>query len=52
MFDRPINIGHKQLSKRYFTQVKINKYFQRKNVNIFLHIIIYMCFGCSKEPSH
>ena len=52
MFDRPINIGHKQLSKRYFKQVEINKYFQRKNVNIFLPIIIYMNFGCSKEPSH
>ena len=28
------------------------KIFQRKNVNIFLPIILSICFGCSKEPSH
>ena len=30
----------------------MNKIFQRKIVNIFLPIIISICFGCSKEPYH
>ena len=34
------------------SQVKINKKFQHKIVNIFLPIIFNICFGCSKEPSH
>ena len=29
-----------------------NKQFQREIVNIFLPIILKICFGCSKEPSH
>ena len=29
---------------------QINKKFQRKIVNIFLPIILSICFGCSKEP--
>ena len=33
-------------------QVKINKNFQRKIVNIFLPINFNIGFGCSKEPSH
>ena len=33
-------------------QVKINKKFQRKIVNIFLPITFSVCFGCSKELSH
>ena len=28
------------------------KYFQRKNVIIFLPINFNICFGCLKEPSH
>ena len=28
------------------------KNFQRKIVNIFLPIILSICSGCSKEPSH
>ena len=31
---------------------QINTNFQRKIVNIFLPINFYICFGCSKEPSH
>ena len=31
---------------------KQNKKIQLKIVNIFLHIIFNICFGCSKEPSH
>ena len=34
-----------------FPQVYINKIFQRKIVNIFLPILLSICFGCSKEPS-
>ena len=34
------------------SQVKINKFFQRKIVNIFLPFNFNICFGCSKEPSH
>ena len=30
----------------------MNKFFQRKIVNIFLPISFNICFGCSKEPSH
>ena len=33
-------------------QVKINKFFQRKIVNIFLPINFSISFGCSKERSH
>ena len=33
-------------------QVKINKKFQRKIVDIFLPINFNICFGCSKELSH
>ena len=33
------------------TQVKINKIFESKIVNIFLPISFSICFGCSKEPS-
>ena len=35
-----------------FAQVKINRNFQCKIVNIFLPINFNICFGCSKEPSH
>ena len=38
--------------KEQTPQVKINKNFQRKIVNIFLPITFSICFGCSKEPSH
>ena len=34
------------------TQVKINKIFQCKIVNIILLISFNICFGCTKEPSH
>ena len=30
----------------------MNTIFQREIVNIFLPIIVSICFGCSKEPSH
>ena len=30
----------------------MNRNFQHKIVNIFLPIILRICFGCSKEPSH
>ena len=30
----------------------LNKYFQRKIVNIFLPISLNICLWCSKEPSH
>ena len=30
----------------------MNKRNQRKIVNIFLPIVLSICFGCSKEPSH
>ena len=36
----------------YTSQVKINKKFQPKTVNIFLPIILSIRFVCSKEPSH
>ena len=32
--------------------VKINRNFQHKIVNIFLPIIVSLCYRCSKEPSH
>ena len=35
-----------------YSQVWINKIFQRKLVNIFIPISFNICFGCSKEPSH
>ena len=35
-----------------YAQVKINKIFERKFENIFLPVNFYICFGCSKEPSH
>ena len=34
------------------SQVKVNKKYQRKIVNIFLPINFNINFGCSKEPSH
>ena len=34
------------------SQVKNNKIFCRKIVNIFLPISSNICFRCSKEPSH
>ena len=34
------------------SQVKINKNYQRKIVNIFLPISLTIFFGSSKEPSH
>ena len=33
-------------------QVRINKIFEHKFVNIFLTISLNICFVCSKEPSH
>ena len=33
------------------SQVKINKTFLRKIVNIFLPRTLSICVGCSKEPS-
>ena len=35
-----------------YKQVKINKIFESKFVNIFLTISLNICFVCSKEPSH
>ena len=35
-----------------FSQVKINKIFECKIINIFLPISFNICFGCSKERSH
>ena len=32
--------------------VQIGKTFQHKIANVFLSIRYYICFGCSKEPSH
>ena len=32
------------------SQVRINKTFQRNNVNIVLPTTFNICFGCSKEP--
>ena len=36
------------LFKSDYTQVKINKNFQRKNVNIILLTSFNICFGCSE----
>ena len=45
----------------YFTVVKKDNFThitsedkknEHKSVNIFLPVILSMCFGCSKEPSH
>ena len=33
-------------------QVLINTNFQHTIVNIFLPVILSICFGCSKEPFH
>ena len=33
-------------------EVQLNKYFERKIVDIFLSISLNFCFGYSKEPSH
>ena len=41
-----------RLKYNIHSQVKTNKTFQSKIVNIFLPIIFSICFGCSKEPSH
>ena len=40
---------HNQLDNTYGQVLKI---WGRKIVNIFLPIILNICFGCSKEPSH
>ena len=40
-------IKHAKISE--FTVCKI---FKRKDVNIFLSISFYICFGCSVESSH
>ena len=47
---RDINDWQTELVLR--PQVKINKIFQPKSVNIFLQIFFCICFGCSKEASH
>ena len=35
-----------------FTAWADNRFFYPKIANIFLPIILSICFGCSKEPSH
>ena len=39
-----------QIKNQY--NLKINKSFERKIVNIYLSISFNICFGCSREPSH
>ena len=34
------------------TYVEINKNVECKIVNIFLPMVLNICFGCSNEPSH
>ena len=36
----------------WLPKVQLSKIFECKIVNIFLPIILSICFGCSKEPSH
>ena len=52
VISRPLARKENNLEFMYYTQVLINKHFQRKIVNIFLPISFNICCGCSKEPSH
>ena len=40
------------LSRKLYSVGQISKFVQRKIAIIYSSISLYMCFGCSKEPSH